>query len=75
MNICIRCGKQRIVTSTYDEVVSKSTVTYTVMACPDPECQKIVDRNLKNEELKRNMFKDEHTKKELQRQALKKAQA
>ncbi len=75
MNICIRCGKERIVASTYEEVVSKSTVTYSVMICPDPDCQKLVDVTLKNDATKREMIRDEHAKRDLRRQAAKKAAA
>lgn len=67
-NVCSRCGKQRIAVSTYDEIVGNSSITYTVTACSDPECQKMVDQNLLKEEKKREVFKDEQEK----RAALKK---
>lgn len=41
-NLCIRCGKERVVVRTWIEKVGYSTVTNTLMACPDPECQKLV---------------------------------
>lgn len=44
---CIRCGKERIASKTWDEELNGSTVTYTLTVCPDPECQKKVDAELK----------------------------
>lgn len=67
-NVCSRCGKPRVAVSTYDEVVGNSSITYTVTACSDPECQKVVDQNLLKDEKKREVFKDEQEK----RAALKK---
>lgn len=72
MSVCIRCGKQRVVVSSRQETVFKSTVVYTETACPDPECQKLVDKGLKTEELKRVMLKDEQEKRAFQRMAAKK---
>lgn len=46
-NACIRCGKKRIVSKTWTEKVSGSLTTYTLTVCPDPECQKIVEKELK----------------------------
>jgi hypothetical protein len=43
---CIRCGKLRIVAKSWSERVSGSLITYTQTICPDPDCQKIVDREL-----------------------------
>lgn len=51
---CIRCGKPRIVVSTYEEVVQTSTIVNTVMECSDPNCQKLVNKTLKIEEDKRH---------------------
>jgi hypothetical protein len=61
-NTCTRCGKQRIVTSSYNETVGNSSITYTITACCDPECQKMVDEKLLKEEKKRELFKDEQEK-------------
>lgn len=44
-----------------------STVTYTITACSDAECQKIVDKLLKEEEKKRSFVKVEQEKREVQR--------
>ena len=72
MSICTRCGKQRIVVSSHEETVLKSTVTYTETVCPDPECQKVVEEGLKSDELKRVMLKNDQEKRAFQRIAAKK---
>lgn len=51
----------------YTEKVETATVTYTITACSDPECQKIVDKNLKDEEKKRLVIKEEQERRELLR--------
>lgn len=45
---CIRCGKPRIVAKTWKENIGGSVITYTETVCPDPECQKLVDAQLKS---------------------------
>ncbi|KKR42924.1 hypothetical protein A2434_00030 [Candidatus Woesebacteria bacterium RIFOXYC1_FULL_41_14] len=67
MSTCTRCGKQRIVTSTREEKVGNSLVVYTVTTCPDSECQKAVNKNLKSEEIKRAIMRDEQEKRALLR--------
>lgn len=53
-NVCIRCGKQRIVVKTWTEHIGTSLVRYTDTICPDSECQEIVDKeNTKREEKRR----------------------
>jgi hypothetical protein len=66
-NVCTRCGKKRIVVKTYTKKVGNSSVTYTQTACSDPECQKKVDNDNKQDYLKRRKFRDEQEKKELER--------
>lgn len=46
---CIRCGKTRIIAKTWKE----NATTYVQTVCPDPECQKMVEKELqkKNEKL------------------------
>lgn len=61
---CTRCGKPRIVVDTYEEKVETSTVTYTITECSDPECQKLVNKTLKQEATKRKFIKDEQLKRE-----------
>jgi hypothetical protein len=45
-NVCIRCGKVRIITKTWKEQVGTSTLTCSSFACPDANCQKIVEKEL-----------------------------
>jgi hypothetical protein len=52
-SICIECGKQRIVVGTYEEKVGNSVVVYKETICPDPECQKKVEKTLAKELEKR----------------------
>ncbi len=63
-SVCTRCGKPRIVVKTYEEKIETSTVTYTITECSDPECQKLVNKTLKQEESKRKHIKDEQIKRE-----------
>ncbi len=46
-NPCIRCGKERIVAKSWKELVGKSLLTYTTNICPDPACQKLIDKEMK----------------------------
>lgn len=48
VNVCIRCGKERIAGKKWEEVVGTSHITYVLNICPDKECQKIVESNLKD---------------------------
>ena len=66
-SVCTRCGKPRIVVDTYEEKVETSTVTYTITACSDPECQKLVEKVLGEEKRKRGVIKEEQEKRELLR--------
>lgn len=43
-NPCIECGKQRIDGKTWKGTVGTTIVTYTLTVCPDPKCQKIVEK-------------------------------
>lgn len=56
-NPCVICGKQRIIVSQIEEMIGTSKVVSVEMACPDPECQKKLDRQLASEKLKRESAK------------------
>lgn len=75
MSKCTRCGKERIIKSSYTEKLEKTTVVYTVTVCPDSECQKLVEKGLAAEEVKRKTMNDEQEKRAqelaLKRKALK----
>lgn len=49
-NVCTRCGKVRIDSKTWKEKTTNFmgtiTVIHTETVCPDPECQKIVQKQL-----------------------------
>lgn len=62
MSKCTRCGKERVIVSSHTKKVDKATVTYTVTVCPDPECQKMVNKGLVVEEHKRKMIREEQDK-------------
>lgn len=62
MSKCTRCGKERIIQSSVVENLEKTTVTYTITVCPDPECQKLVEKGLVVEEMKRKVMRDEQEK-------------
>jgi len=55
-SVCTRCGKQRVVVGTHEEVIGNSTVVYTDTVCPDPECQKAVETKLVTEKEKREQM-------------------
>ena len=66
-SVCTRCGKPRIVVDTYEEKVETSTIICTITECSDPECQKLVEKTLKAEKVKRQFIKDEQEKRETAR--------
>jgi hypothetical protein len=55
-SVCTRCGKQRIVTGSHEELVGTSKVIYTETSCPDPSCQIAVDDKLVKEQEKREQM-------------------
>jgi len=50
LSACTRCGKVRIVTKTYKEHIGDSLIVTNLTACPDPDCQAIVDVQLAKEQ-------------------------
>lgn len=46
-NLCWRCGKERIIVKSWKEKIGYSTITTTETACPDIECQKLVNKENK----------------------------
>ena len=78
-NPCTRCGKERIVSRTYQEEIATffgtSTVTHTETVCPDPDCQKIVEERLDAQKQKSQELKDEKQKKLDNQKAMKIAAA
>ena len=70
-NVCPRCGKKRLVTRVYKEKTPSGYVHYKITSCSDPECQKIVDKKLNDEEKKRKAIKKEQERREKERQKIK----
>ena len=63
-NPCTRCGKQRIQSKKWKEktvTFSGTTivVTRTENICPDKECQKVVDKELRAQKAKRDKIKSD----------------
>ena len=58
-SVCIRCGKQRVVAKTWEEHLRGSILTFTSFICPDPRCQKIVDKQLADKKEKRETAEKE----------------
>ena len=56
-NLCIRCGKQRLVVKTWQEKIGYSLVTTKEMACPDSDCQKKVDQSNEKQRAKHEALK------------------
>ncbi|OGU58919.1 MAG: hypothetical protein A2V66_12320 [Ignavibacteria bacterium RBG_13_36_8] len=61
-NLCIRCGKQRVVVKTKKEYINSSLVYTTITACPDASCQKVVDAMLNKEKRVRKEIVENQTK-------------
>ncbi len=51
-NLCIQCGKPRIDGKTWKEKVGAFEVTNTQTICPDPACQKLVDKAISDRKAK-----------------------
>lgn len=45
-NPCVECGKQRIDGKSWKGKSGASVVVYTATVCPDPICQRIVDKSI-----------------------------
>lgn len=56
-NICIRCGKERVVSESWTGELERDSemkvIKYTKSVCPDPECQAKVDQQLKSHRAKK----------------------
>ena len=59
-NPCTRCGKQRIDAESWEEKVTNvsgtTIIVHTKTVCSDPECQKIVEKELEAQKKKREQF-------------------
>lgn len=48
-NPCVRCGKERIVLKTWNEKMGESIIINTKTICPDPDCQRLVNKDNKKQ--------------------------
>lgn len=62
-NPCIRCGKDRIESKEWKEKVGNSMILCTSNICPDPECQKEVEAQLKSKKDRFNAIQENSQKK------------
>jgi len=46
-NVCYRCGRERVESKSWKEGEGINEITVTMNVCPDPECQKAVNKELK----------------------------
>ena len=62
-NPCIRCGNERIIAKTWDQVVEiysrKTTITNTDFVCPDAKCQKLVETQLREQKEKKELIENQ----------------
>lgn len=52
LNPCIVCGKERLDGKSWKEKSGAAVVIYTSTICPDPNCQKIVDKAITDRKAK-----------------------
>ena len=67
-NLCIRCGKQRVVVRTEKEYINSSLVYTTITSCPDETCQGFVDVMLDKEKRLREKIVENHEREKLLRE-------
>lgn len=70
-NPCTRCGKERIVSRTWEEYIqtysgAQIVQTNSETICPDASCQKIVDEELSKQKEKREKVKYDREQRKLQ---------
>ncbi len=65
LNVCPRCGKQRIEVKSWKECVKGLTTLFTSTTCPDAACQKIVDGKLAVQKEKRETLENERIQRAL----------
>lgn len=45
-NPCVKCGKERVDGKSWEGKIGASVVIYTQTICPDPDCQRDVDKGI-----------------------------
>lgn len=56
LNPCVECGKERVEGKTWIGRSGSSKITYTQTVCPDPNCQKKVDKATADRKIKSTML-------------------
>lgn len=51
-NPCVKCGKERIDSKTWKSKIGASEIVHTMTVCPDPECQKQVEKAIADRKAK-----------------------
>ena len=69
-NPCIQCGKQRVDGKTWKGKIGTSVITYTLTVCPDPDCQKIVDKAIADRKAKSDLLAKERAQAKLAKEKL-----
>lgn len=69
-NPCINCGRQRIDGKSWKGKVGVSVITYTQTICPDPACQKIVDKAIADRKEKSEFLARKKIEAKLEREKL-----
>ena len=67
-NPCINCGKPRIDSKSWKGKIGASVITYTLTICPDPDCQKIVDKAIADRRAKSALLIKEKAEAKLARE-------
>jgi 2-phospho-L-lactate transferase/gluconeogenesis factor (CofD/UPF0052 family) len=73
-NPCFRCGRERIVSKTVKEKIGESVIETTLTVCPDPACQKEVDRENKRISDKKRAMQKKSEERAVARRAAKAAE-
>jgi aspartate/methionine/tyrosine aminotransferase len=68
VNLCIRCGKQRVIVKTKKEYINSSLVVTAITSCPDAACQKVVDAMLHKEKKVREKISEDHEREKVLRE-------
>jgi hypothetical protein len=66
---CSRCGTERIVLKTWKEKLDANEVTCTQKICPNPECQKMVDREINSQKEKKDALAQKKAERLMARRA------
>jgi hypothetical protein len=70
-NLCVRCGNERIVIKTSEEIYGSSVVITRETACSNVECQKVVDSDNQKQVARTAELKSKSEQRALQRRTTK----